>query len=140
MENTLDMIQLGFTFVGGVLGAFFGGFDGFLYALVIFAAADYITGVLAACKRKELSSEIGFWGIVKKLLIFVIVAIANVIDTEFIKSGSAVRTAVIFFYISNEGVSIIENVVAVGLPVPEKLKEVLAQMRDKEDGDKNENK
>ena len=130
-----DKIQLIFTAIGGYLGYILGGLDGFLYALIIFVVIDYITGLMAAIVERKLSSEIGFRGIFKKVLIFLLVAVGNIIDNNLIGTGGAVRTAVIFFYISNEGISIIENSTRIGLPVPEKLKDVLEQLHNKE-GDK----
>lgn len=130
MQNVIDKIELAFAAFGGFLGWFFGGFDGFLYALIVFVIMDYFTGVLAAGVKKELSSEVGFKGIAKKVVIFVLVGIANIIDTQIIQNGSAIRTAVIFFYLSNEGLSILENSAVIGLPIPEKLKEMLKQLAD----------
>ena len=130
-----DKIQLIFTAIGGYLGYILGGLDGFLYALIIFVVIDYITGLMAAIVERKLSSEIGFKGIFKKVLIFLLVAVGNIIDNNLIGTGGAVRTAVIFFYISNEGISIIENSTRIGLPVPERLKDVLEQIHNKE-GDK----
>ena len=130
-----DKIQILFTAIGSYLGYILGGFDGFLYALIIFVVIDYITGLMAAIVERKLSSEIGFRGIFKKVLIFLLVAVGNIIDNNLIGTGGAVRTAVIFFYISNEGISIIENSTRIGLPVPERLKDVLEQIHNKE-GDK----
>lgn len=123
--NTLQVILAG---VGGYVGYFLGGYDGFLYALIAFVVIDYITGIMCAVLEKRLSSEVGARGIFKKVLIFFMVGIGNIIDVELIKSGNAIRTAVIFFYLSNEGISLLENSARVGLPVPEKLKEILAQL------------
>ena len=125
------MFQLVWTAVGGWLGYFLGNFDGLLLALVIFAVVDYITGVMCGIVDKKLSSEVGFKGICRKVLIFLMVGIANVIDVEVIKTGSVLRTAVIFFYLSNEGISILENAGHLGLPIPEKLVKVLDQLKDK---------
>lgn len=138
MQNVIDKIELAFAAFGGFLGWFFGGFDGFLYALIIFVVMDYFTGVLAAGVRKELSSEVGFKGIAKKVVIFVLVGIANIIDTQIIQNGSAIRTAVIFFYLSNEGLSILENSAVIGLPIPEKLQEMLKQLADEKIENKDE--
>lgn len=128
--------QLGFTALGGFIGWFLGGIDGFLYALVAFVVIDYITGVMMAALEKRLSSEVGAKGIFKKVLIFALVGIAHIVDSHIIGDGSVVRTAVIFFYLSNEGVSILENSSKIGLPIPEKLKDVLFQLREKEDRSK----
>ena len=115
---------------GRILGWAMGGFDGFLYALVVFVAVDYVTGLMAAAVEKKLSSGVGFRGIFKKIVVFCLVALGHILDTHIIQNGSAVRTAVIFFYLSNEGISILENAARIGLPVPEKLKGVLAQLRE----------
>ena len=131
MKNFWNMAQLAFAAIGGGLGWFFGEMDGFFYALIAFVVIDYLTGVMCAILDKTLSSNVGFRGIFRKVLIFVMVGIGHVIDTQLIGNGDALRTAVIFFYISNEGVSLLENAAHVGLPVPEKLKDVLAQLRDR---------
>lgn len=135
MKNIINTIQIVFTAIGGYFGYFLGGLDGFIYALIIFVVIDYLTGLMAAIVECKLSSEIGFRGIFKKVLIFLLVAVGNIIDNNLIGTGGAIRTAVIFFYISNEGISIIENSIRIGLPVPEKLKDVLEQLQHK-DGDK----
>ena len=135
MKGFWNTVQMVFAAVGGWLGWFLGGCDGLLYALVAFVAVDYITGVLCAVADRKLSSEVGFKGIAKKALIFLLVGMANVLDVQVIGSGCVLRTAVVFFYISNEGVSLLENAAHLGLPVPEKLKDVLAQLHGRaEDG------
>ena len=126
-------LQFIFSGIGGVVGWYLGGVDGFMYALITFVIIDYITGLMVAVLEHKLSSEIGFRGIFKKVLIFALVGIGNMIDIHLIGSGSAVRTAVIFFYVSNEGISIIENAARIGLPVPKKLLDVLAQIKSKGD-------
>lgn len=135
MKDVWNWIQIAFAAVGGWLGWLLGGLDGFLYTLIAFVAIDYITGVMCAVVDKSLSSEIGFKGIFKKFLIFVMVAVAHTMDTNIIDSGSALRTAVIFFYIANEGISLLENTTRLGLPVPQKLKDVLAQLHNKSKND-----
>lgn len=117
--------------IGGWLGYFLGGCDGLLYALVAFVVADYITGVMCAVADKTLSSEVGFKGICRKVLIFILVGIANILDVQVIGTGSVLRTAIIFFYISNEGVSLLENAGHLGLAYPQKLKDVLEQLHDR---------
>ena len=107
-----------------------------LYALIAFVVIDYITGVMCAIINRELSSAVGFKGIFRKVLIFLLVGIANIIDVQVIGTGAVLRTAVIFFYISNEGVSLLENAGHIGLPIPEKLKEVLAQLHNRTEDDK----
>lgn len=128
-------LQLFFAAIGGWIGWVLGGYDGFLYSLIAFVVIDYITGFMAAIVEQKLSSEIGFKGIFKKVLIFTMVAIGHILDSRIIGDGSVVRTAVIFFYLSNEGISIIENASKIGLPIPQKLKDILAQLH--VDGDKN---
>lgn len=125
MRDFWDAIQLVFTVVGGWVTCFLGGCDGLLFALVVFAVADYITGLMCAVIDKKLSTEVGFRGIYRKVLIFILVGIANILDVEVIGTRSILRTAVIFFYLSNEGVSLLENAAALGLPIPTKLKDVL---------------
>ena len=131
MKEFWNTIQLVFAAIGGWLGYFLGGCDGLLYALLAFVVIDYITGVMCAINDKTLSSEVGFKGICRKVLIFLLVGIANVLDVQIIGTGSVLRTAVIFFYISNEGVSLLENAAHLGLPVPEKIKTVLEQLHDR---------
>lgn len=131
MKQIWAAIQTAFTALGGFIGWFLGGADGFLYALIAFVVIDYITGVFCAIADKSLSSEVGFKGICRKVLIFVLVGIGNIIDVYVLGDSSVLRTAVIFFYLSNEGVSLLENASRLGLPIPDKLKEVLAQLHDK---------
>ena len=131
MKEFWNAIQLVFTAVGGWLGWFLGGCDGLLYALIAFVIIDYTTGVLCAISDHTLSSEVGFKGIARKVIIFLLVGVGHIIDTQVIGNGSILRTAVIFFYLSNEGVSLVENAAHLGLPVPEKLKAVLEQLHDR---------
>ena len=131
MKEFWNTIQLVFTAVGGWLGYFLGGCDGLLYALIAFVVIDYITGVMCAVIDKKLSSAVGFKGIFRKMLTFLLVGIANIIDVQVIGNGAVLRTAVIFFYISNEGVSLLENAGHLGLPIPEKIKTVLQQLHDR---------
>jgi len=131
MKQIWSGIQIAFTAFGGFLGWFLGGVDGFLYALIAFTVIDYITGVMCAITDKNLSSSIGFKGICRKVLIFTLVGIGNIVDVYVLGQGGVLRTAVIFFYLSNEGVSILENSAHLGLPIPEKLKEVLEQLHNR---------
>ena len=131
MKEIWSWIQTAFTILGGLLGWFLAGFDGLLYALVALMVDDYITGVMCAIVEKKLSSEIGFKGIFKKVLIFILVGVGHLIDTNLIGDGSVLRTAIIFFYCSNEGVSMLENAGRLGLPIPEKLKDILVQLHNK---------
>lgn len=138
MKEFWNAIQMVLAAVGGWLGYFLGGCDGLLIALVVFAAVDYVTGVMCAVVDKKLSSEVGFKGICRKVLIFLLVGIANVLDTEVLKTGSILRTAVIFFYLSNEGISLLENAGHLGLPIPKKMKKVLKQLHDRSEKEDDE--
>ena len=131
MKEFWNVIQIVFAAIGGWLGWFLGGCDGLLYALIAFVVVDYVTGVMCAVVDKKLSSEVGFKGIFKKVLIFLLVGVANILDAQVIGTGCVLRTAVIFFYISNEGVSLLENAGHLGLPIPTKLKAVLEQLHDR---------
>ena len=140
MKEFWNTIQLVIAAVGGWLGYFLGGCDGLLIALVIFVTCDYLTGIMCAITDKKLSSEVGFKGICRKVLIFLLVGIANIVDVQVIGTGSVLRTAVIFFYLSNEGVSLLENAAHLGLPVPEKMKDILAQLHDRAENTESEGK
>ncbi len=131
MKEFWNMIQLVFAGIGGWLGYFLGGCDGLILALIAFVVIDYITGVMCAVVDKKLSSAVGFKGICRKVLIFLLVGIANILDVQVIGTGSVLRTAVIFFYISNEGVSLLENAGHLGLPIPVKIKTVLEQLHNR---------
>ena len=133
MKDVWNMIQFTLTLIGGWVGWFLGGMDGLIYALIAFVAIDYLTGVMCAIDDCTLSSEVGFRGICRKMLIFCLVAIGHIIDSTVIQSGSTLRTAVIFFYLSNEGVSILENAGHLGLPIPKKLKAILEQLDEEDD-------
>lgn len=135
MKEFWNTIQLIFAAIGGWLGYFLGGCDGLLYALLAFVVIDYITGVMCAVIDKKLSSEVGFKGIFKKVLIFLLVGVANILDVQVIGTGSVLRTAVIFFYISNEGVSLLENAAHLGLPIPQKVKTVLEQLHERSESE-----
>lgn len=140
MREFWNGVQVVFTAVGGWLGWFLGGCDGLLYALIAFVVIDYITGIMCAVADKKLSSAVGFKGICKKVLIFALVGLGHILDTRVIGAGSVLRTAVIFFYLSNEGVSLVENAAHLGLPVPNKLKEVLEQLHDRAEKEDNDDK
>ena len=139
MKEFWNSIQLVFALIGGWLGWFLGGCDGLLYALIAFAVIDYITGVMCAITDHNLSSSVGFKGICRKILIFLLVGIANILDVNIIGSGSVLRTAAIFFYLSNEGVSLLENAAHLGLPVHGAIKEVLEKLHDRAENGGNEN-
>ncbi len=140
MKEFWNMIQMVVAAVGGWLGYYLGGCDGLLLALVAFGLADYLTGVMCAVSDRKLSSNVGFKGICRKVLIFLLVGIANILDVHVIGTGSVLRTAVIFFYISNEGVSLLEKAAHLGLPVPEKIKAVLEQLHDRAEKTETEEK
>lgn len=131
MRSIWTGIQIAFSAIGGFIGWLLGGFDGFLYALIAFAVIDYITGVMCAISDKRLSSKVGFKGICRKVLIFILVGIGNIIDVYVLGDAGVLRTAVIFFYLSNEGVSLLENSAHLGLPIPQKLKSVLEQLHNR---------
>ena len=134
----LTSIQMGMTILGGWLGYFLGGMDGLMIALVVFMALDYITGLMCAVIDKKLSSAVGFRGICKKVLILMLVGVANVVDVHVVGTGSALRGAVIAFYLSNEGLSLLENAAHIGLPIPDKMKDVLAQLHGRTDEKKDD--
>ena len=136
LELVWTKVQLIFTAIGGWLGYFLGGADGLLIALVVFMALDYITGLMCAIIDKKLSSTIGFKGICKKVLILVLVGMANIVDIYVVGDGNVLRGAVICFYLSNEGLSLLENATYIGLPIPDKLKEVLVQLHGRENEEK----
>ena len=140
MKEFWNTIQLIFTAIGGWLGWFLGGCDGLMIALIIFVVTDYITGVMCAIADKKLSSSVGFKGICRKVLIFILIGIANALDIYVLDHAGVLRTAIIFFYISNEGLSLVENSVHLGLPIPDKLKDVLEQLHDRESNDTKEGK
>ena len=131
MKEFWNVIQAAFAAVGGWLGYFLGGCDGLLYALLAFVVLDYITGVMCAVSDKKLSSAVGFKGICRKVLIFMLVGIGYLLDTQVFGETGVLRTAIIFFYLSNEGLSLVENAAYLGLPIPEKLKKVLEQLHDR---------
>lgn len=131
MKEFWNTIQVIFAAIGGWLGYFLGGCDGLLYTLIAFVVVDYVTGIMCAISDRTLSSAVGFKGICRKVLIFTLVGIGNIIDVQVLGTPGVLRTAVIFFYLSNEGVSILENSAHLGLPVPEKLKDVLEQLHER---------
>ena len=128
-------IQIAITAIGGWLGYFLGGMDGLLIALIIMMTIDYITGIMCAVVDRKLSSAIGFKGIFKKVLTLMLVGVANIIDVHVVGTGSALRGATVCFYLSNEGLSILENAVHLGLPVPDGLREILAQLHHRKEKD-----
>ena len=136
-DFSIDLIwaklQMACAALGGWIGYFVGGMDGMLIALIVFMVLDYITGLMCAVMDKKQSSAVGFRGICKKVLILMLVGVANVVDIHMVGTGSALRSAVICFYLSNEGLSLLENAAHIGLPIPDKMKDVLAQLHGRED-------
>ena len=136
-DFSIDLIwtklQMACAALGGWLGYFLGGMDGLMIALIVFMMLDYITGLMCAVMDKKLSSDVGFRCICKKVLILMLVGVANVVDIHIVGTGSALRSAVICFYLSNEGLSLLENAAHIGLPIPDKMKDVLAQLHGRED-------
>ena len=133
MELIWAKVQMAAAMIGGWLGYLLGGLDGLMIALIIFMVLDYITGLMCAVIDKKLSSAVGFKGICKKVLILMLVGVANVVDIHIVGTGSALRSAVICFYLPNEGLSLLENAAHIGLPIPDKMKDVLAQLHGRED-------
>ncbi len=132
MKTIIDFLPKVFAVLGSLLGFWLGGFDGYLYTLLGFILIDYLSGLILAAARRQVSSAVGFIGILKKMLIFVIVAMGHLLDQNLLSDGAALRTAVIFFYLANEAISITENLGALGFPIPASLKKVLAQLSEEE--------
>ncbi len=131
MKEFWNVIQTAFAAVGGWLGYFLGGWDGLIYALIVFVIIDYITGVMCAFNDKTLDSSVGFRGICKKVLIFLLVGVGHVLDTSILGEAAVLRSAIIFFFLANEGLSITENAAHLGLPIPDALNEVLQNLHNR---------
>ncbi len=135
-DFTIDLVwtklQMGISIIGGWIGYFVGGIDGLMMTLLVFMVLDYITGIMCAIANKQLSSAVGFKGVCKKVLIIMLVGVAHIVDLHVVGTGSALRSAVVCFYLSNEGVSMLENAAQLGLPIPEKLKGILAQLHNRQ--------
>ena len=125
-------VQIAITALGGWLGYFLGGMDGLMIALIVLMTLDYVSGVMCAIVDRKLSSAVGFKGICKKVFILMLVGVAHIIDLHVVGTGSALRGAVICFYMSNEGLSLLENAAHIGLPIPDKLRDILSQLHDKD--------
>ena len=132
MKEIWNYIQAAITAIGGWVGYFLGGCDGLLIALLVFVIMDYISGVMCAIADRRLSSEVGFKGICRKVLIFALVGLGHLLDYHIIGTASVLRTAIVFFYISNEGISLLENAGKLGLPIPQKIRKVLEQLNEEE--------
>ena len=131
MKEFWNVIKVALAAVGAWLGYFLGGSDGLLYALLVFVIVDYLTGVMCAIEDRKLSSAVGFGGLCRKVLTFLLVGIAQVLDVHVLNQPGVLRTAVIFWAIANNGLSILENAAHLGLPVPEQLKAVLEQLHNR---------
>lgn len=134
------LIQSIAAFFAGMASFLWGGVDGLLYALIVFMILDYTTGVIVAVTKHELSSEIGFKGIAKKVLVMALVAVGHILDEHILGGGAFCRSAVIGFYIANEGISILENAGELGIPLPKKLIAVLKQLKSKDDDEESGDK
>ncbi|KWZ97969.1 toxin secretion/phage lysis holin [Anaerococcus hydrogenalis] len=130
MSKFKEIIRIIFTLFGSCLGFFLGDMDIFIYTLLAFVICDYLSGIIRAGFERKLSSKVGFKGIFKKIMIFIIVGIANLCDKNLVQNQAMIRSAIIFFYIANEGLSILENSLAIGLPIPEKLEVLLEQFKE----------
>lgn len=133
MKATLAIFKGGSAILGGILGYLFGTMDGALITLFIMIILDYITGVMCAVYKHTLSSEVGYKGIIKKIFIVLLIVVANLVDVYVLHMGSALRNGVVFFFIANEAISILENGAILGVPIPQKLKDVLAQLKKEND-------
>ena len=136
MDKFTEFFKLIFGGIVTAVSGFLGGMDGIMYALIAFISIDYITGVAVAVKQKKLSSEVGFWGLVRKVCIIALVGVAHFVDVYVMHTGDIFRTAIALYYIGNEGVSLLENMGNLGVPLSKKLKDVLEQLKndnDKED-------
>lgn len=129
------IVQIVTGSICAICGFVWGEINGLLLALIAFMVLDYITGLSVAVVKKELSSAVGFKGIFKKVLILILVGVGNILDVHVLGEGSVCRSAVIGFYLANEGISILENAGKLGLPLPKKLVEILKQLKSKEDGE-----
>ncbi len=125
MEKILQALSGG---VGLFVAAFWGGLDGVLYVLITLIVLDYLSGCVIAIINKQLSSAVGFKGIAKKVAMLTLVGVAHILDAKILGGGDVLRSAVCFFYIANEGLSLLENTARLGIPIPKKLRDVLSQL------------
>lgn len=130
MDKLIGAAKLVFGGIIAAVSGFIGGMDGIMYALIAFITIDYATGVAVAVKEKKLSSEVGFWGLVRKVCILALVGVAHYIDCYVMQSGDVIRTVAAMYYIGNEGISILENCGNLGLPLPPKLMAVMVQIKE----------
>lgn len=130
MDKLIGAAKLVFGGIIAAVSGFIGGMDGIMYALIAFITIDYATGAAVAVKEKKLSSEVGFWGLVRKVCILALVGVAHYIDCYVMQSGDVIRTVAAMYYIGNEGISILENCGNLGLPLPPKLMAVMVQIKE----------
>ena len=130
MDKLIGAAKLVFGGIIAAVSGFIGGMDGIMYALIAFITIDYATGVAVAVKEKKLSSEVGFWGLVRKVCILALVGVAHYIDCYVMQSGDVIRTVAAMYYIGNEGISILENCGNLGLPLPPKLMAMMVQIKE----------
>lgn len=130
MKDIILYAKLLIGYCGMIIGTFIGTTDVLLYTLIGFVAADYCSGVMNAIVAKNLNSHVAFKGLFRKVLIFLMVGIGNMLDRSLLGGTPTFRTAVIGFYITNEGLSLLENAAKLGLPVPKKIKDVLEQLKE----------
>lgn len=131
MEKMFNSISVAFGVIGGLIVSFLGGWDGLAITLVSFIVLDWITGLLKAIYNKNLSSYTGFRGIIKKVVILIVVGVTVLLEKNM--GIPAIREIVMMFFIANEGISLLENVSQMGVPFPDKLKEILIQLRNKKE-------
>ena len=131
MENNIILtFKIICAAIGGFCGTLWGALDGVMMALIAFIVIDYITGLMVAIVNKTLNSSVGFKGLAKKVFILLLVLIANILDVHIMGGSGVVRGVVIAFYLANEGISILENAGKLGVPYPQKLKDVLEQLKE----------
>lgn len=130
MKNVWEWLRVAAGVIGGIIGGFLQPVRGPVIALLVFVVLDYITGVLAAIIKKELSSETGWHGLIRKVAIFVLVGLSALLDTYALEGATICRTATVFFYLANEGISILENCSRIGIPIPAKLEAILKQIQE----------
>ena len=129
MEKIFNWISIIGGTVSGLAVSFFGGLDKIMIALLVLIVLDYATGILKAIYNKQLSSEIGFKGIIKKVVLLVVVGVSVLVQNNF--GIPAIREIVIMFFVTNEAISLLENASQMGVPISDKLKDTLLQLRDK---------
>lgn len=128
MQTVIMYLKMGFSVLATVFVYMIGGIDEAVKSLFLLMLFDYITGVFAAIKNKELSSKIGFEGIFKKVIYIFLVGMSVIVDRLTTNDGT-LRNMIIYFFIANDGISILENCAKMGIPFPNKIKEMLLQLK-----------